>query len=76
MIFFNKRSEKYGRLLAKDSTLDDDLNAILVNADRLADAVIQNVDDWAEGRAFAYALRLSLAKYRRAKQHIHNEAPK
>ena len=65
MIHFRKRSERYHKLLP-----DDDLDAILVNADRLADSVIANCDDWAEGRAFAYALRSSLRKYRDAKLHL------
>ena len=71
MIHFHKRSERYRKLLP-----DDDLEAILSNADRLADAVIANCDDWAEGRAFAYALRSSLRKYRDAKLHLNpKEAP-
>ena len=68
MINFHKRSEKYRPKLEPE--LDDAFNAVMVNADRLADAVIQNVDDWAEGRAFAYALRSSLRKYRDAKLHL------
>ena len=41
----------------------DQLEAVLANAKRLSDAVIANVDDWAEGRAYAHALRESLRKY-------------
>ncbi len=41
----------------------DELEAVLTNAKRLADSVIANVDDWAEGRAYAHALRESLRKY-------------
>ena len=65
MMHFYKRSERYRKVLP-----DDDLDAILANADRLADSVIANCDDWAEGRAFAYALRSSLRKYRDAKLHL------
>ena len=68
MIHFHKRSERYRKLLP-----DDDIHAILTNADRLADSVIANCDDWSEGRAFAYALRSSLRKYRDAKLHIPND---
>lgn len=56
----------------KDVYIHGAFNAVMVNADRLADSVIANCDDWAEGRAFAYALRLSLDKYRQAKLHIPN----
>lgn len=72
MIRFHKRSERYRPKL----DLDDAHDAVMTNADRLADAVIANCDDWAEGRAFAYALRLSLDKYRKAKLHVNpNVAP-
>ena len=71
MMHFHKRSDKYRPKLEPE--LDDAFNAIMVNADRLADSVIANCDDWAEGRAYAYALRLSLAKYRKAKLHIPNQ---
>lgn len=57
-----------------DMGLDDSFEAILANAQRLADAVIANNDDWSEGRAFAYALRASLRKYHDAKMHM--ETPK
>lgn len=77
MIHFHKRTEKYGKLLEQNRALEDDLYAVLVNANRLADAVIQNCDDWSEGRAFAYALRSSLRKYHDAKLHLNpKEAPK
>lgn len=68
MIHFHKRTERHRPKLEPE--LDDAFNAVMVNADRLADSVIANCDDWAEGRAFAYALRLSLDKYRQAKLHI------
>ena len=71
MMHFHKRTEKYRPKLEPE--LDDAFAAVMVNADRLADAVIQHVDDWAEGRAFAYALRSSLRKYRDAKLHIPNQ---
>lgn len=75
MIRFHKRSERLRPKLEPE--LDDAFNAVMVNADRLADSVIANCDDWAEGRAFAYALRLSLDKYRQAKLHLNlKEAPK
>lgn len=68
MIRFHKRSERYRPKL--EDELGDAFEAVLVNADRLADSVISNCDDWAEGRAFAYALRASLRKYRDAKLHL------
>jgi len=74
MIRFHKRSDRLRPKLEPE--LDDAFNAVMVNADRLADSVIANCDDWAEGRAFAYALRLSLDKYRQAKLHVNpNVAP-
>lgn len=46
-----------------DPEPSEKLDAVLANAKRLSDAVIANVDDWAEGRAYAHALRESLRKY-------------
>ena len=71
MMHFHKRTEKYRPKL--EAELDDAFAAVMTNADRLADSVIANCDDWAEGRAFAYALRSSLRKYRDAKLHIPNQ---
>lgn len=42
----------------------DELEAVLVNATRLADSVLANNDDWSEGRAYAYAVRESVRRYR------------
>ena len=50
-----------------DSEPSENLEAVLANAKRLSDAVIANVDDWAEGRAYAHALRESLRKYQEGK---------
>ena len=66
MIHFHKRSERYQKLLPNQ----DDLTEILANADRLADAVLANNDDWSEGRAFAYSLRHGVQKWRDAKLHV------
>lgn len=72
MIHFHKRSERYRKVLPQQ----DDLEALLDNADRLADAVLANNDDWSEGRAFAYALRHGVQKWRDAKLHVNpNVAP-
>jgi len=55
------------RLLRGERGIDPEpsekLDAVLTNAKRLSDAVLANVDDWAEGRAYAHALRESLRKY-------------
>jgi len=67
MMFFRRRA-RYGKLL--EPQISDELDAILSNAQTLADKVIQNCDDWSEGRAYAYALRLSLRKYHDAKTAI------
>ena len=66
MMHFHKRSERYQKLLPNQ----DDLTEILANADRLADAVLANNDDWSEGRAFAYSLRAGVQKWRDAKLHV------
>jgi hypothetical protein len=56
------------RLLRGERGIDNQpasekLETVLANAKRLSDAVIANIDDWAEGRAYAHALRESLRKY-------------
>lgn len=68
MIHFHKRTERYRPKL--EDELGDAFEAVMTNADRLADAVIANCDDWAEGRSFAYALRTSVRKWRDAKLHV------
>lgn len=57
-------------MLEKQRDLDDALYAILANANTLAESVIKHVDDWSEGRAYAYAVRASLQRYRDAKLHL------
>ena len=42
---------------------DEQLEAVLDNAKRLSDWVIANLDDCAEGRAYAYSLRTTLRTY-------------
>ena len=70
------RAERYVALFRRlracecrvDMGADEHIEALKDNASRLADAVLSHCDDWAEGRAYAHAVRTALRKLREAQE--------
>jgi len=65
MMRLPKYSERLAKLLKRQEAhpSDDEIEVVLSHAQLLSDRVIQNCDDWSEGRAHAYALRSSLRRF-------------
>ena len=48
--------------------MSEEMQDVIDNASRLASAVLSHCDDWAEGRAYAHAVRTALRKLREAQE--------